>query len=159
MNELRNVLTVRTTNKTLQKEKRPRKRTSKRSKKKGRVQPVTTQTTVDLLTENIIQETYEPSSHLSLTISHDTSLHCDTDNIQNSETNENVIQCDIQDDSIPCDTHSNTDGDMLEDRDLLLQDANPLFMRQVATMAARIAMNQSTRSHQQEEVFGSDEDQ
>jgi len=139
MNELRNVLTVRTTNKTLSKEKQPRR--SKHSKKKG------PQTTNTLLTDNITP----PCDPSSLTLSH-TSLQCN--NSRNS-----ISTGDIQH-GVPCDTHGNTQYDMLEDRDMLLQDANPLFMKQVATMAARIAMNQSTLSHQQEEVFGgNDEDQ
>ena len=151
MNELRNVLTVRATNKTVHKENRPRKaRKSKHSKKKGEIQLTTTQTTDNLLTKNTQQT--------SDTISHDSSLQFDVDNLRNSDSTGHVLQGDIQD-SVPCDTHSNTHCDILENRDMLLQDTDPLFMRQVATMVARMAIKQSTRSHQQEEVFGSNEDQ
>ena len=157
MSELRNVLTIRTTNKTLQKANKPRKtRKNKHLKKKGGTQPKTT--TDNLSTENILQNKCDPSS---------TILH------RNSDSSGLAMQRDSQDDSKLCDTHndkythdgtlsdtrSNMHGDILEDRDLLLQDANPLFMRQVATMAARMAMVQSSHGHQQEQVFGSDEDQ
>jgi len=153
MNELRNVLTVRTTNRTLHKENRPRKaRKSKHSKKKGEVQLSTAQTTDNLLTKNITQQTSD-------TVSHNASLQFDVDSLRNSDSTGHVIQGDMQDSGIPCDIHSNTHRDMLEDKDMLLLDADPLFMRQVATMAARMAIKQSTRSLQQEEVFGSNEDQ
>lgn len=54
------------------------------------------------------------------------------------------------------DTLHDISNDEESNQKIMLEDVNPIMMRHVATMAAKMALKQSAGSHKQEEVFGSE---
>ena len=70
---------------------------------------------------------------------------CDTMEDVSHDTEDNVQDM-LHD--IPSDEESN--------QKIMMEDVNPIMMRHVATMAAKMALKQSAGSHKQEEVFGSE---
>ena len=163
MKELRNVLTVRTTTKTSLKVKKPRKTKSKHvKKKKDKVLSQSNQTS-DQLSKNV------PDGNVieqCTAILHDTST-----DMQQNETSDNVKD-DITLIITPCDTDEDVSRDIEDNiqdklhgvsndeelyRKIMMEDSNPIIMRHVATMAAKMALKQSTGSNKQEEVFGSEQ--
>lgn len=172
--ELRNVLTVRTANKSSLKVKRPRKTKSKHMKKKGKVLSQNHQTSdqlsKDALDANVDEQCTAISPAVSTDVQQDTNtgLPCDTTNdtlcnikddtpmtVSNYDTKQDV-SCDAEDDNtLEVSLHSTSyNQPALE---LLMEDTNSLMMRHVATMAAKMALKQSAGSNKQEEVFGSEQ--
>lgn len=156
MKELRNVLTVRTATKTSLKVTKPRKRKSKHVKKKGKMLSQSNQTSNHLTKDMddgierctaILPDT--PSDmQQSDNVKVDTPLittSCDTTE-HVSRDSEDTIQDTLHD--IPNDKDSN--------QKIMMEDVNPIMIRHVATMAAKMALKQSAGSHKQEEVFGSE---
>lgn len=169
MKELRNVLTVRTTNKTSLKVKRPRKTKSKH-KKKGKVILQSNQTS-DQLSKDV------PDGNITkqcTTILSDMAEDIEDTNSGLLYDTKNEALCDIKDNnplaSTTCDIKRNVSCDAtLEDNfhstssneepslGLALDHTNPVMMRHIAAMAANMALKQSAGSNKREEVFGSEQ--
>lgn len=159
--ELRNVLTVRTANRTSLKVKRPRKAKSKhkkKDKKKGKILLQSNQAT-DQLSKD---ETDDNVSEQCGTILSNTS----TDIQQDTNT---VLLGDMKDGtSLTLDSYETKEDDAKDVKDmshsneepalgLLQEETNPVMMRHIAAMAAKMALKQSAGGSKQEEVFGSDQ--
>ena len=169
MKELRNVLTVRTANKTSLKVKKPRRTKSKHVMKKNGKVPSQDNRTIDQLNKDM-QHTLDgrgiseecsstlPSKIQSETVDHvkdDTPLivaPSEVEDISYDDNKDNTTQDSTQNmQRVPPvpeepveESHQNVSMD----------DANPIMMRHIAAMAAKIALKQSAG---QEEVFGSEQ--
>ena len=159
--ELRNVLTVRTTNRTSLKVKRPRKAKSKHKKKLLQSNQTTDQLNKDMPDDNIGEKCTTVLSNTS------TDIQQDTNTILLCHTNSTTF-CDLKDDTpLTLKTYEtkeddDKDVDMSHSNEepalgLLEEDTNPVMMRHIATMAAKMALKQSAGGSKQEEVFGSDQ--
>lgn len=154
MKELRNVLTVRTATKTSLKVTKPRKRKSKHIKKNGKMisqsNQISNQLTKDM-NDGIEQCTVilpDASSDMQRNdnVKVDTPLiTCDTTEDVSRDSEDNIQ-----------DTLHDISNDEESNQKIMLEDVNPIMMRHVATMAAKMALKQSAGSHKQEEVFGSE---
>lgn len=160
--ELRNVLTIRTTNKTL---KRPRRAKSKHKKRNSKVLSQSNQTD-DQLSKITVPDGNTSEQYIALS--------SDTSTPIRQDTNTDLL-CDTKNDILltPCDTKEgklhNTEDNIIQDilndvpnnkefsQGFLLEDTNPVMMRHIAAMAAKMALKQSAESSKQEEVFGSEQ--
>ena len=160
MKELRNVLTVRTTSKTSLKVKRTRKMKSKHVKKKDKVLSQSNQTSDQLskdmpdgnVTEKCtatLPDTQQSQNETADNVKYDVSL-----TMTSYDTKEDVSH-DTEDNNAQ-DTLHGVPNDGESCHKLMMENANPIMMRHVATMAAKIALKQSAGSNKQEEVFGSE---
>ena len=192
MKELRNVLTVRTANKTSLKVKRPRKTKSKHVKRKDKVLSQSNQTSDQLSKDKpdgtITEQCTAVLPDTSTDMQHDKTIDnvkddiplttpCDTkaDVLHDTEDNNN-IQDQVQDilhgqddlasnaEDVSHDTEDDNVQDTLhglsnnrESCKLLMEDTNPVMMRHIATMAAKMALKHSRGTNKQEEVFGSEQ--
>ena len=168
--ELRNVLTVRTANRTSLRVKRPRKAKTKHKKKDKLILQniqINDRSSKDVPNNNISEQcTTVLSSNTSIDIQQDTNtaLLCDTNS---------VALCDVKDDTpTTLATYDDTKEDPLHDSKdvedtiyskeepslgLSMEDTSPVMMRHIAAMAAKMALKQSAGGSKQEEVFGSDQ--
>ena len=160
--ELRNVLTVRTANKTSLKVKRRRKKFKPKARALSHSQTSDQLNGENTVVDNINERNTNISSDKSTNVQQeDISTNI---NIQQQDTNirswcdttlhdvqvdiSPVTSFDVKDESHDTEVHS---------QELLLEDTNPLMMRHIAAMAAKMALKQSAGNNKQEEVFGSEQ--
>lgn len=162
--ELRNVLTVRTATKTSMKVKTTRKTKSKHTKKHKLSQnnKISDHLNKEMPEANT-SEQYAANKPSDVQQDTNTDITCDTRNktlygIKDDKpltphgTKESVSR-DTEDD-----LHDTSNNEESSQGLLLMEDTNPMMMRHIATMAARMALKQSAGSNKQEEVFvGSDD--
>jgi len=161
--ELRNVLTIRTTNKTLSKVKRPRRAKSKHKKRNSKALSQSSQTD-DKLSKNTMLDGNTSEQRIALLSDTSTGIKQDTNTDLLCDTKNDMLLTpgDTKEDKLH-DTEDNTIQDISDEpnrefsQGFLLEDSNPVMMRHIATMAAKMALKQSAESNKQEEVFGGEQ--